>query len=95
MAVMTMNGLVPQTSRMPNANRSAIPVFWIASPRTTLPAKTINISQLMARIACSMLQQRSTSMAAAAMKAHCISGMMPSAEITTIAIIMIAEMSVL
>ena len=51
MAVMTTMGLVPQTSRMPKARRSAIPVFWMATPNTTEPANTIRISQLMDFIA--------------------------------------------
>ena len=91
MAVITTSGLVPQTSRIPLANHSAMPVFWMARPRTALPAKTMRISQLMARIACSMLQQRQMSMAAAARKAHCNSGMTPKAESATIAIIMAVE----
>ncbi len=90
-AVITTMGLVPQTSRIPLASHSAMPVFWIARPRTALPAKTMSISQLMARMACSMLQQRQMSMAAAARKAHCSRGMMPKAERATIASMMRAE----
>ena len=93
-AVITTIGLVPQTSRMPLANHSAIPVFWMARPSTALPAKTIRISQLMACMACSMLQQRQMSMAAAARKAHCSNGIMPRAESTTMAIMIVVEMSV-
>ena len=51
MAVMTTSGFVPQTSRMPKARRSAIPVFWMARPSTTDPANTIRISQLTAFMA--------------------------------------------
>ena len=94
MAVMTMSGLVPHTSRMPKAIRSAMPVFWMASPRTALPAKTMRISQLIACMACSTLQQRQISMAAAARKAHCSNGITPKAESATMAIIIVVEMSV-
>ena len=94
MVVITMMGLVPQTSRMPNARRSAMPVFCMARPRTTLPAKTMRMSQLMARMACSALQQRQMSMAAAAKKAHWSRGMMPRAETATMAIMMAEEMMV-
>ena len=93
-AVITTRGLVPQTSRMPLASHSARPVFWIAVPRTALPAKTIRMSQLMALMACSILQQRSSSMAAAARKAHCNSGMMPKADTTTIVNMMRVDMMV-
>ena len=93
-AVITTIGLVPQTSRMPLARHSAMPVFWMARPRTALPAKTIRISQLMARMACSILQQRQISMAAAARKAHCNSGMMPKADSATMAIMIAVEASV-
>ena len=94
MAVMTTMGFVPQTSRMPKASRSAMPVFWMASPSTTEPANTMRMSQLMAFMAWLGVQQRKRSMAAAAMKAHCNSGITPKAESTTIAIIMMVETSV-
>ena len=51
MAAITTMGFVPQTSRMPKASRSAMPVFWMASPSTTDPANTIRMSQLMAFMA--------------------------------------------
>ena len=94
MAVITTIGLVPQTSRMPKASRSAIPVFCMATPKTTEPANTISMSQLMAFMAWSALQQRKMSIAAAAMKAHCSNGMTPSAESATMAIMIVVEMSV-
>ena len=71
-----------------------MPVFWMARPRTALPAKTMRISQLMARMACSTLQQRKMSMAAAARKAQCSSDMTPNAESATMAIMMTEETSV-
>ena len=95
MAVMTTMGLVPQTSRMLVASISAMPVFWMAVPRTTEPAKTIRISQLMAFMAWSGVQQRSRSIAKAASRAHCSSGSTPKAERATIVIMMSEEMSVL
>ena len=95
MAVITTIGLVPHTSRIPMARRSAIPVFWIASPSTTLPANTINMSQLIARMAWSGVQQCSIIMAAAAIKAQCSSGIIPKADTVTIAIIISADISVL
>ena len=95
MAVMTIKGLVPHTSRMPKASRSAMPVFWIASPRTTLAAKTMRIPQLMESIAWLGVQQRNRSMAPAAMKAHCNKGMTLSAERTTIVIMIAVDINVL
>ena len=94
MAVITMMGFVPQMSRIPKANRSAIPVFWMASPSTTEAENTIKMSQLIAFMAWFGLQQRNRSMAAAAMNAHCSSGMTPKAESTTIAIMIMVETSV-
>ena len=93
-AVITTIGLSPQTSRIPKARRSAIPVFWMATPSTTEPANTIRISQLMAFIAWSTLQQRKSSIAIAARKAHCSSGIISRAESTTIAIMIVVEISV-
>ena len=94
MATITTMGLVPQTSRMPNASRSAMPVFWMAIPKTTLPANTISISQLMAFIAWSTLQQRKISMAMAARKAHCRSGITLRADSTTMAIMIVVDTNV-
>ena len=94
-AVMTTMGLEPQTSRMPKARRSAMPVFWMATPSTTEPANTISISQLIAFMAWSTLQHLNRSIAIAARKAHCSRGMTLRAESTTIRIIIVVEMSVL
>ena len=94
MAVMTTMGLEPQISRMPKARRSAMPVFWMATPKTTDPANTISISQLMDFIACSTLQHLNRSIAIAARKAHCSRGMTLRAESATIRIIIVVDIIV-
>ena len=79
---------------MPNANCSAMPVFWMAVPKTTEPAKTIRMSQLMDFMAWSTLQQRNSSIAIAARKAHCSSGMTLSADNAIIDNMMVVDMRV-
>ena len=65
------SGSVPQSPSSSPATSAATPVLSIAVPRQMEPAKTMSTFQLMLSCACFTLQQRQSSVAAAARKAAC------------------------
>ena len=91
----TTSGLVPHIPNNPSANFCAIPVFSMAIPKQTEPAKTISTFQLMLLRACSMLQQRVSIMANAARKQAFSSGITWNADRSIMASIIPDDTSVL
>ena len=75
MAAITIIGLSPHSCMMPVAIASAMPVFSMAVPMTTLQANIIRIFHSMAFIAWRGVQHLNTSIAMAASMALCSKGM--------------------